>query len=76
MQTCIDELLCFSFSDREFAAMLEFVDRHKIVPVIDRTYRLEDVVLALDRMRTGAQFGKLVLDISAPDSSPPLASKL
>ncbi len=56
--------------------MLEFVDRHKIVPVIDRTYRLEDVVLALDRMRTGAQFGKLVLDISAPDSSPPLASKL
>lgn len=47
----------------EFADLLKFVERHRLVPVIDSTYPLEQVHRALDRLASGAQFGKVALHI-------------
>jgi zinc-binding alcohol dehydrogenase/oxidoreductase len=47
----------------EFAAMLRFVNEHRIRPVMDRTFPLEDAEAALRHLAAGAQFGKLILDV-------------
>lgn len=52
-------------SDRDFADMLAFVSKHKIVPVIDRVYPLSEGAQAFDRMAAGDQFGKIVLNHQA-----------
>ncbi len=51
-------------SDRDFMEMVAFVEAHKIVPVIDSVFDLADTELALRKMDSGAQFGKIVLKIS------------
>ncbi|MBK8563257.1 MAG: zinc-binding dehydrogenase [Saprospiraceae bacterium] len=51
-------------SDRDFSAMLDFVNRHKIVPIIDSVFELADGAKAFERMEKGQQFGKIVLNIS------------
>jgi zinc-binding alcohol dehydrogenase/oxidoreductase len=48
-------------SPQEFKQMLAFVTRHEIVPIVDHVFALADGNAALDRMRTGQQFGKIVL---------------
>lgn len=48
-------------SDREFAAMVDFVEKHGIVPVVDSVYALEDGKSAFAHMANGAQFGKIVV---------------
>lgn len=48
-------------SDQDFSNMLDFVNRHKIVPVVDSVFKVEESNLAIDRMRSGEQFGKIVL---------------
>ncbi len=45
----------------EFAAMVEFINRHRIEPVVDRTFRLEEAADAHQRMHDAEQMGKLVL---------------
>lgn len=50
-------------SPADFRAMLEFVSKHKIKPVIDRVYDMKDVVAAAERMNHAGQFGKIVLRI-------------
>lgn len=50
-------------SDEEFAKMLDFVTKHRIVPVVDHVFALEDGNDALKLMKTSAQFGKIVLRI-------------
>ena len=50
-------------SPGDFAAMLKFVDEHKIVPVVDEVFPLADADAALQRMAEGKQFGKIVLSI-------------
>ena len=50
-------------SDAEFAAMLQFVSDHKIVPVIDSVRPLAEAQAAYDRMTAGQQLGKLVLSV-------------
>ena len=50
-------------SPDDFANMAAFVTRHNIVPVIDQTMPLHDANIALQRMATGLQFGKLVLSV-------------
>lgn len=45
----------------EFAAMIGFVDQHRIDPVIDQTYRLEAAAEAYQRLYDSEQMGKLVL---------------
>jgi zinc-binding alcohol dehydrogenase/oxidoreductase len=41
--------------------MVEFINRHRIEPVVDRTFRLEDAAEAHQRMHDAEQMGKLVL---------------
>jgi zinc-binding alcohol dehydrogenase/oxidoreductase len=50
-------------SDSDFKNMLEFVNVHKIKPVIDSIFPIEDHALAFQRMDNGAQFGKIVMTI-------------
>ncbi|HLI97885.1 MAG TPA: zinc-binding dehydrogenase [Candidatus Baltobacteraceae bacterium] len=50
-------------SPADFRAMLEFVSKHRITPVIDRVYGMSDVVTAAERMNEAGQFGKIVLRI-------------
>lgn len=47
----------------EFADLLRVCERGLIQPVIDRRYGLDDVHAALDRLESGAQFGKLAIEI-------------
>lgn len=48
-------------SDRDFKEMVEFVNIHKITPVIDSVYPLADVVQAFDKMKDGKQIGKIIV---------------
>jgi len=48
-------------SPREFKAMLAFVEKHEIVPVVDTVFDLSEGNLALEKLEKGGQFGKLVL---------------
>ena len=48
-------------SDREFAAMLDFVSLHRIKPVVDSIFPLRDGKAAFQRMAEGQQFGKIIL---------------
>jgi NADPH:quinone reductase-like Zn-dependent oxidoreductase len=47
----------------EFADLLRVCERGLIRPVIDRRYPLDDTHAALDRLASGAQFGKLAIEI-------------
>lgn len=47
----------------EFLSMLEFVEGHKLLPVIDRVFPLEQVKEAFEHMEKANQFGKIVLQI-------------
>ncbi|MBV6441217.1 MAG: alcohol dehydrogenase [Saprospiraceae bacterium] len=48
---------------REFRAMLHFVARHEIVPIMDSVFSLSEGNAALKKMEEGSQFGKIVLRI-------------
>lgn len=48
----------------EFADLLAFVAKHRIRPLIDSRFSLDQAHAALDRLETGDQFGKVVVDIA------------
>jgi zinc-binding alcohol dehydrogenase/oxidoreductase len=48
-------------TSEEFGAMVEFVNKHKIIPVIDEIFPLADAQQAVKKMENSSQFGKLVL---------------
>ncbi|MFS8580449.1 MAG: zinc-binding dehydrogenase, partial [Novibacillus thermophilus] len=50
-------------STQEFREMLALVERHRIRPVLDNTYPLTDVSVAMHRMEKGDNFGKIALSI-------------
>ena len=50
-------------SEKDFAEMIQFVEKHQIKPVIDAVFSLADTETALRRMDEGTQFGKIVLQI-------------
>lgn len=50
-------------SPQDFADMVKFVEEHRIHPVLDKTYSLEEATEALFRMEKGENFGKIVLSI-------------
>ena len=50
-------------SPGDFAAMLDFVSKHSIKPVIDRVYELSEIETARQRMDDALQFGKIVLRV-------------
>ncbi len=48
---------------QEFEAMVDFVARHRLVPVVDSVWPLEEAPRAFERMAKGEQFGKIVLEV-------------
>jgi NADPH:quinone reductase-like Zn-dependent oxidoreductase len=50
-------------SPNDFSNMINFVDEHKIKPVIDSMYDFEQANEALARLAAGDQFGKVTLSI-------------
>ncbi len=50
-------------SDQDFINMLRFVNDHKIRPIIDKVYPLEEGKKAFERMNKGMQFGKIILSL-------------
>lgn len=48
-------------SPAEFAAMLRFVADHRIVPVIDQSFALDQAVAAHQRLLAAEQMGKIIL---------------
>jgi zinc-binding alcohol dehydrogenase/oxidoreductase len=51
-------------SPRDFRDMLAFVTKHRIKPIVDRVYELNDVIAAAQRLSEAGQFGKIVLRVS------------
>lgn len=47
----------------DFAQMLAFVEYHKIIPIIDSIFSLDNAPLAFDKMNDSNQFGKIVVKI-------------
>jgi len=52
-------------NQREFAEMLEWVGEHKIKPLVDKVFPLEDGAAAYRLLAAGEQFGKVVLTLGA-----------
>jgi zinc-binding alcohol dehydrogenase/oxidoreductase len=50
-------------SPEDFNAMLEFINKHEIIPIVDSVFELRDGNAALKKMDEGKQFGKIVLSI-------------
>ena len=48
-------------SHEEFIEMIQFVETHRIKPVIDRVYPHQETIKAFERMNEGSQFGKICL---------------
>ncbi|GAA2721471.1 zinc-binding dehydrogenase [Streptomyces luteosporeus] len=48
-------------SAEEFRQMLAFVEQHRIRPVVDSVYTLENVAEAYEQMVAGTQFGNIVV---------------
>ncbi len=48
-------------TEEEFRDMIDLVNDHKIVPVIDQVFPMAQAQQAVDKMGNSAQFGKLVL---------------
>ncbi|MCZ2099950.1 MAG: zinc-binding dehydrogenase [Chitinophagales bacterium] len=51
-------------SDEDFSDMLDFVNQHKIKPVISNVFGFTDIVSGFDVMKQGSQMGKIVFDHS------------
>lgn len=48
-------------SPADFKAMLDFVNRHQIIPVVDEAYPLSSGAEAVARMEQSTQFGKIIV---------------
>lgn len=48
-------------SDQNFQDMLDFVAQHKVIPTVDSVRPFEDIKSAFEAMKSGRQFGKLVV---------------
>ena len=45
----------------EFTAMLDLLNKHRIIPVIDEVFPLADAAKAVEKMAGASQFGKIIL---------------
>ena len=50
-------------SPREFESMLSFYEKHQLKPILDRSFKLDEVVEALKYMGEGSNFGKITLTV-------------
>ena len=48
----------------EFLSMLHFIESRSLKPIMDRTFPLENIGQAFDRMATADQFGKIIVKIN------------
>ncbi len=48
---------------QDFEAMLQFIEKHQLYPVIDSVYKLEEGDTAIQLMENSEQFGKIVLEL-------------
>ncbi|WP_026953906.1 zinc-binding dehydrogenase [Algoriphagus vanfongensis] len=48
-------------SDSDFEAMLNYVQKHQIKPLVDSVYGFQEAAKAFDKMDQGLQLGKIVL---------------
>lgn len=48
-------------SDSEFTEMVNFVNEHNIIPIVDSVIPFEKALTAFEKMKNGTQMGKLVL---------------
>lgn len=55
----------FVGSREMFAAMLDGIARHKIKPVIDKTFEFAEAPAALEYMRSAGHFGKIVVKVGS-----------
>jgi NADPH:quinone reductase-like Zn-dependent oxidoreductase len=51
-------------NDAEFAAVVGKFRQGQLRPVVDGVYALDDGAAAFERMRSGEQFGKLVVRVA------------
>jgi zinc-binding alcohol dehydrogenase/oxidoreductase len=51
-------------SDDDFKNMIEFINKNKIAPVVDKIFEIEDTAKAFERMDKSEQLGKIVIKIS------------
>lgn len=51
-------------NESEFAAMTQLVETKKIIPILDKTFPLQEAEQALRRMDNSDQFGKIILQVS------------
>ncbi len=51
-------------NDEEFSEMISFVNEHKIIPIVDEIFPMEQAQYAVEKMSRGEQFGKIVLKIN------------
>lgn len=51
----------FVGSRADFAALLAFVEQHKIKPAIDRSFEFSNAAAAYQHMESGSHFGKIVI---------------
>jgi len=49
-------------SAEHLATVTSFITQHALHPVIDSTFAFDKAPLALERLRSGAHFGKVVID--------------
>jgi NADPH:quinone reductase-like Zn-dependent oxidoreductase len=52
-------------SDTDFFRMLDLCKEHRVQPILDKTFTLENGVAAFDRMAGGEQFGKIIIKIAS-----------
>ncbi|HEY8782676.1 MAG TPA: zinc-binding dehydrogenase [Mucilaginibacter sp.] len=48
-------------SPDDFKAMVDFLNLHQIIPVVDEVFPLADAARAISKMKNSSQFGKIVL---------------
>lgn len=51
-------------SPKDFSEMLNFVNTYKLITPVDEVYALDDIEMAIRKMETGKQMGKIVIAIS------------
>ena len=51
-------------SSEEYQAMLDFIEKYTIRPVVDKIFKIEEYEKAFDRLENGEQFGKIGFAIS------------
>jgi zinc-binding alcohol dehydrogenase/oxidoreductase len=54
-------------SPRDFDGMLIFLERRQVIPPVDSIFSLRDGAAAFNRLESGAQFGKVVLNLDGQE---------